>query len=300
MNKVLTTVLLIFTLMSTEVNMALRSAATGNRPAPRTATAGGGNTNGSGGGTVWGNSGSGGTVVNQTSPYNYATNPIFQNNPATPNIQAGTPGTPAWLKKLRESEPGAQPYNYGSSPMFQNNPATPNTPSATTMPKVPAWLQTLRSNAQGSGAFNYGNRTAVQNNQAVFPNAPTIPSAYGGTNPNPEVTQGTLRGTNQPFVVGQDAITQSPTSPYDSYGGVRFPELNLTPVNPRTIVAGPGTLDPSLWNPAEGGGFGSSYGGNWKKRGGGGGGGGWSGGGSYNDYPAWVKTLMGLNSWNIK
>lgn len=94
----------------------------------------------------------------------------------------------------------------------------------------------------------------------------------------------------------------------------------LTTGNPKTIDrlgrmsgrtmfgagVGPGTLDPSLWNtPRQGGGqggFGSRYGGNWG--GGGYGGGGYGGGGwdyaSKEDYPAWVKTLMGLNSWNIK
>lgn len=63
---------------------------------------------------------------------------------------------------------------------------------------------------------------------------------------------------------------------------------------------GPGTLDPSLWNQQAGGGFGSSYGGNW--RGGGGGYGGGGGGYNYadNNYPAWLKSLMGLYSWNIK
>lgn len=66
---------------------------------------------------------------------------------------------------------------------------------------------------------------------------------------------------------------------------------------------GPGTLDPSLWNMAgdgSGGGFGSSYGGNWRGGGGGGGGGWGSDYGNADNYPAWLKIAMGLNSWNIK
>lgn len=166
-------------------------------------------------------------------------------------------------------------------------------------PTAPAWMSNIikkmRENAQGGGAFNYGNRNPVQSNKDLYPNSPQ-PTGYGQTNPNPEVTKGHLRGTNQPFVVGQDAINQSFGSPYDSYKGYRFPQLNLQPVNPRTVVAGPGTLDMSLWDQPASSVFGSSYGGNWR---GGGGGGGWQDWGS-NDYPAWVKTLMGLNSWNIK
>ena len=312
MYKVLAIVLLLFSqTMSTEVTMALRNSA-GQRPAAQTtarpAPRGGGNTgngSGSGGGTVWGNAGAGATVNNQTSPYNYATSPMFQNNQATPNVQTGSPSTPAWLKKLRETEPGAQPYNYGSSPMFQNNPATPNATATQSIPRVPAWLQAIRNNAQGGGAFNYGNRNSVQNNPAT-PNAPApTQSGYGGTNPNPDVTQGTLRGTNQPFVIGQDSITQSPTSPYDSYAGVRFPQLQLM-LSGRSNgqEVGAGTLDPALWDQAAGGGsgFGSSYGGNWRRGGGGGGGGGGWGSGYSNadNYPAWMKLAMGLNSWNIK
>lgn len=44
------------------------------------------------------------------------------------------------------------------------------------------------------------------------------------------------------------------------------------------------------------GGFGSSYGGNWRR---GGGGGGWDGGGGYSDTPAWLNQYLNLNSWNI-
>lgn len=47
-----------------------------------------------------------------------------------------------------------------------------------------------------------------------------------------------------------------------------------------------------------GGGFGSTYGGNWRRGRGGGGGGGWGGGG-YSDTPAWLNQYLNLNSWNI-
>ncbi len=264
--------------------MALRSAATSNRPAARPQQGSQPNV------PVWlqgaysqtGNTRTGNGGSNPTTP-SVAPVPVRETralrdpayggtyNPA--NTQAQSPAVPP-----RVPVPTVAPAPTPTAPRTGDRPSN-----------IPVWLRNLfnRDPAYG-GTYNPANTQAQTN--------------YGGTNPNPDVTQGTLRGTNQPFVIGQDSITQSPTSPYDSYGGVRFPELNLAPVNPRTLVAGPGTLDPSFWNmPATGGNsvFGSSYGGNWGGRGGGGGGYG-GGGGSYDNYPAWIKTLMGLNSWNIK
>lgn len=193
----------------------------------------------------------------------------------------------------------SNPYNQSKTDALKNKAAvierTSNRDDGYNKPfSWPAWMTPKQKDYNPTGATRYDPANLGGYDPAKGTTPP--PTGYGGTNPNPEVTKGHLRGNNQPFVVGQDAITQVFGSPYDAYKGYRFPQLNLQPVNPRTVVAGPGTLDTALWDqPAESG-FGTNYGGNW---GGGGGGGGWQDWGS-NDYPAWMRTLMGLNSWNIK
>lgn len=298
MYKVLAIVLLLFTHMNTEVTMALRSAATGNRPAAaattRPATQNvpawlqGAYSQGNG------NGGNGGGNTPE---------------PARGTYRTGNAGTSTLTDVLKNKSNVINRTANRDDVYNGPNFAAPS--NANYNPTRPAWmsnfLQTMQNNAQGGGAFNYGNRDAVQSNQGQYPNAPAPQTGYGQTNPNPDVTQGHLRGTNQPFVIGQDSITQVPGSPYDSYAGYRFPQLQLA-VSGRSFgnEIGAGTLDPTLWDQAAGvgSGFGSSYGGNWKGKGrggGGGGGGGWGSG--YNNadsYPAWMKLAMGLNSWNIK
>lgn len=281
MKKVLATVLLIFALMSTEATMALRSAATSNRPAARPQQGSQPNV------PVWlqgaysqtGNTRTGNGGSNPTTP-SVAPVPVRETralrdpayggtyNPA--NTQAQSPAVPP-----RVPVPTVAPAPTPTAPRTGDRPSN-----------IPVWLRNLfnRDPAYG-GTYNPSNIQAQ--GQPVQPRDGNI---YN--NNAPGTTQfGTPNMGVNTFIGGGGEAVRSP----QARGRTMF-----------GAGVGPGTLDPSLWNLSAqgnggggyGGGFGSRYGGNW---GGGGGGGGWDyGGGGSNDYPAWVKTLMGLNSWNIK
>ena len=151
-------------------------------------------------------------------------------------------------------------------------------------PDQPAWMDALQTGAQVAApllAGPAGVPQAVSNlaNQFMPQIAPQVAGVYSSLFP-------ANKNRRDTFAPG------SPNKNLDTLGRM----------SGRTMFGegiAPGTLDPALWDQTgEGGdGFGTSYRGNWRGGGGGYGGGGYGG---YENYPAWVRSLMGLNSWNIK
>jgi len=139
------------------------------------------------------------------------------------------------------------------------------TPIAAAPP--PTWLR----NIIGSGrAPAYGGQYDP-NGQLVEPIVPY------DSNPNPDVTQGHLRGSNQPFVIGQDSVYYDPETGIATQGGYRFP---------LAIPSTPGDIP--LDDSSGGRGF----------RGGSRGYGGYDYG--YDSTPSWLNNLMNLYSWQYK
>lgn len=244
MNKVLTTVLLIFTLMSTEVNMATLAQSGAARTAARPVTSG-------------------------------AARPAQQQQQNVPAWLQGAYNQPAMASQPQPTQPPSnknardQLANAGNKRTNALNPAREDRP---------AWMPVVNA--------------AIQTGSSLLAGPAGIPSlmgqAYGYLSP--------YLASLLPENKGNDQLAPgSPNKDLNRLG-------RLSGRNMFGEGVGPGTLDPSLWNQAgDGSGFGSSYGGNWRGRGGGGGGGGWgSNYGNADNYPAWLKIAMGLNSWNIK
>lgn len=321
MKKVLAIVLLI--ILGTEVTMAtLKNAGAGRakddvatpsrstqvfQQQPRPQQGGGGSGNGNGGGT-----------------------PTY--NPSVGNQSQIK--LPAWLENLfnRDTPAYGGSYNPSTGNQSQINLTRPAAYGGTynptaPVPTIPSWIQNQYSRPAAYGGEGYNPTTSnvpawlqgQVSRPAAYTGTPTPinltrPAAYGGTyNPSNIQAQGRPVNPNDGNIYNNNApgTTQfgTPNMGVNTFIGGGGEAVRSPQARGRTMFGagvGPGTLDPSLWNlSAQGngggggsGGFGSRYGGNW---GGGGGGGGWDyGGGGSNDYPAWVKTLMGLNSWNIK
>lgn len=153
-------------------------------------------------------------------------------------------------------------------------PRSGQAPAGTT--EAPTWLR----NIIGSGM----NRQPAYGGQYDPSGQLVEPIVPFDSNPNPDITQGHLRGSNQPFVIGQDSVYYDPETGIATQGGYRFPLA--APSTPSEEF----TLD-------DGGGFGT--GGRGFRSGGRGGG--YGGGGySYDSTPGWLNNLMSLYSWQYK
>lgn len=135
------------------------------------------------------------------------------------------------------------------------------------------------------------------------------PPAYGGGyNPStePPAWLGGEANIPPPAVgwYGQNDPHHSMNPMIDYYPNVSGPLLPwwMQAAQNPTLTPAPTPSNPPAWNDGNGSGngFGTNYGRNWRGGGGGGGGYGYGGGGGYDNYPAWMRSLMGLYSWNIK
>lgn len=235
---------------------------------------------------AWANGRTAGRTTAQTVP----TTPATAGNGGWGGVQGGVKKKNPWDKL---NDPMINPAYNANVPNFNTpesfNRADANRRAAVTDRTIalrdgdtvnpnagnPAWLNQYLGLFNGTGGIGMpngiGGGTVIPNNAAGNGNNNGNGNGNGGNN-TPDPGQIVVNGSAGTPRYGEDTrnLYQILNAPISGA---------LPPMDDGTGSTG-------------GGGFGSSYGGNWRKRGGGGG-----YGGGYSNLPSWY---LNLNSWNIK